>query len=153
MILDTRNARATRASDEDRERVATRLKDDAAAGRLSLDELSERLDTAYSARTLGELESLFWDLPEQTPVAAVKPFAVARGDTSAGRIALIAVLVLVALAVVPGVIFPVLAVALVGFLLLIPAAFLLAPFVLIGAGVWGAARLARGSEPSRPRLP
>lgn len=152
MIFDNRNARATRASDEDRERVATRLKNDAAAGRLSLDELSERLETAYSARTLGELESLLWDLPEQTPVAP-KPLAMVRGDASAGRIALIAVLVLVALAVVPGLIFPAMAVALIGFLLLIPAAFLLAPFVLIGAGAWGVARLARGSEPSRPRLP
>jgi hypothetical protein len=52
-----------RASDADRERVALRLRDQAVAGRLTLEELSERLDQAYTAQTVGELDPLTADLP------------------------------------------------------------------------------------------
>jgi hypothetical protein len=52
-----------RASDAERERVATRLREYAAEGRLDVDELDERLQQAYSARTRGELERLTTDLP------------------------------------------------------------------------------------------
>src|SRR5207302_7912443 len=52
-----------RASDADRERVAERLREHAGAGRLSMDELSERLETVFAARTLGELEPPLADLP------------------------------------------------------------------------------------------
>jgi hypothetical protein len=40
-----------RASDAERERVAASLREHCAAGRLTLEELSERLDEAYRART------------------------------------------------------------------------------------------------------
>jgi hypothetical protein len=56
-----------RASDVDRERVATQLRDHAAAGRLTVDELSERLDASLAARTVGELEPLLADLPQPQP--------------------------------------------------------------------------------------
>ena len=52
-----------RASDADRERVAERLREHVGAGRLSMDELSERLETVFAARTLGELEPPLADLP------------------------------------------------------------------------------------------
>ena len=52
-----------RASDEDRERFAAELRTHAVAGRLSTDELEERLQQAYEARTLGDLEALHRDLP------------------------------------------------------------------------------------------
>lgn len=52
-----------RASDADRERVAERLREHAGAGRLTMDELSERLETVLAARTLGELEPPLADLP------------------------------------------------------------------------------------------
>jgi hypothetical protein len=52
-----------RVSDADRERVAERLRDAAGEGRLSIEELDERLDRAYSARTAGELAELTTDLP------------------------------------------------------------------------------------------
>ncbi len=52
-----------RASDADRDRVAALLREHCAAGRLSFDELSERLDRALSSRTLGELYALTGDLP------------------------------------------------------------------------------------------
>ena len=41
-----------RASDAERERVAASLREHCAAGRLTLEELSERLDEAYRARTM-----------------------------------------------------------------------------------------------------
>jgi Domain of unknown function (DUF1707) len=52
-----------RASDSDRDRTATLLREHHAAGRLDPDEFNERLDTALSARTIGELEALLADLP------------------------------------------------------------------------------------------
>ncbi|HEV7772844.1 MAG TPA: DUF1707 domain-containing protein [Conexibacter sp.] len=52
-----------RASDAERECTATLLRDHAAAGRLTPEELDERLDVAYAARTVGELDALVHDLP------------------------------------------------------------------------------------------
>jgi hypothetical protein len=52
-----------RASDADRERVAERLRAAAGEGRLTADELEERLERAFSARTDAELEPLTSDLP------------------------------------------------------------------------------------------
>lgn len=59
----TRNERTLRASDADRDRVAEVLRAAAADGRLSLDELDERLDRLYAAKTYGELEPVVEDLP------------------------------------------------------------------------------------------
>jgi hypothetical protein len=52
-----------RAGDSDRELVADRLREAHAEGRLTVDELHERLDRTYSARTLGELTPVTADLP------------------------------------------------------------------------------------------
>jgi len=54
---------ALRASDKDRDRVAERLREAAAEGRLLIEELEQRLGAALSARTYGELEALIADLP------------------------------------------------------------------------------------------
>jgi hypothetical protein len=54
---------ALRASDAEREQVSRRLSEHAAAGRLTPDELDERLDAAYAARTRADLERLLEDLP------------------------------------------------------------------------------------------
>jgi hypothetical protein len=62
-----------RASDEDRERVVGALADHCAAGRLTLDELPERVARAYRATTLGELAELTADLPGRVPPAAALP--------------------------------------------------------------------------------
>ncbi len=53
-----------RASDAERERVAERLRDAAAEGRLTPDELEERLGRALSAQTRGQLEPTVADLPQ-----------------------------------------------------------------------------------------
>jgi Domain of unknown function (DUF1707) len=52
-----------RASDTDRDRTASLLREHLAAGRLTPEEFSERLDRAFSARTVGEIDSLLRDLP------------------------------------------------------------------------------------------
>ena len=54
---------ALRASDAERERVAGQLREHFAAGRINDAELSERLEHAYRARTVGELADLVADLP------------------------------------------------------------------------------------------
>ncbi len=51
------------ASDADRERIADRLRSAGAEGRLTAEELEERLETAFSARTEAELVPLAADLP------------------------------------------------------------------------------------------
>ncbi|MFR0355150.1 DUF1707 SHOCT-like domain-containing protein [Streptomyces sediminimaris] len=57
-----------RASHEDRDRVVDVLRVAAGDGRLSAEELDMRLESALSARTLGELAELTADLPV-TPAA------------------------------------------------------------------------------------
>jgi hypothetical protein len=54
-----------RASDAERDRTASALGDAAAEGRLTLEELTERLDAAYAAKSRGELEALTADLPQR----------------------------------------------------------------------------------------
>jgi hypothetical protein len=52
-----------RASHEDRDRTVDVLRVAAGDGRLTLEELDERLEAALSARTVGELAVLTADLP------------------------------------------------------------------------------------------
>jgi Domain of unknown function (DUF1707) len=52
-----------RASDADRERSVAALRHHAATGRLTLEELDERSERAYAAKTLAELAELQTDLP------------------------------------------------------------------------------------------
>ena len=61
-----------RAGDADRARAADELTRHCAAGRLTPEELSERLDTVLGARTLGELEAVRRDLPALAPAAGPK---------------------------------------------------------------------------------
>lgn len=65
-----------RASHEDRDRVAEILRVAAGDGRLSADELDERLEAALTARTYGELARLTADLPAVAdPPGSVPPQA------------------------------------------------------------------------------
>jgi hypothetical protein len=56
-----------RVSDADRDRVAGLLRDHYAEGRLSADELDERLTAALEAKTSGELRRVLADLPGPGP--------------------------------------------------------------------------------------
>jgi len=66
-----------RASDADRERVANIVREAAGDGRLTMEELDERLDAVYAAKTYAELEPITRDLPQTpggtAPVAAHVP--------------------------------------------------------------------------------
>jgi hypothetical protein len=53
-----------RVSDEQRERAAQEIREHFAAGRLTDEELSERVQAVYSARTEQELKTLLADLPK-----------------------------------------------------------------------------------------
>ncbi|HEX4813967.1 MAG TPA: DUF1707 domain-containing protein [Nonomuraea sp.] len=65
-----------RASDADRDHVAAALGEALATGRLTSVEHADRLDTAYAAKTVGELVALTRDLPEVS--ASSVPAAVER---------------------------------------------------------------------------
>lgn len=54
-----------RASDADRQRVVADLERHTAAGRLSLDEFTTRVDAALAARTHGDLGEVVSDLPRR----------------------------------------------------------------------------------------
>ena len=62
-----------RASHEDRDRVVELLRVSAGDGRLTADELDERLELALTARTYGELARLVSDLPAAAGSAASAP--------------------------------------------------------------------------------
>jgi hypothetical protein len=64
-----------RASDAERERVITFLREHALLGRLSDDELEERIGLAYASVTVGDLERLIADLPRGGRTAAPRPSA------------------------------------------------------------------------------
>jgi hypothetical protein len=59
-----------RISDADRDHVIERLREHYADGRLTSDELDERITATLSAKTYGELRPLMADLPEPDPVGA-----------------------------------------------------------------------------------
>jgi len=54
-----------RASDRDRDQYAELLRENYAQGRLTQEELNERLDAVYETRTVGGLQQLTADLPAQ----------------------------------------------------------------------------------------
>lgn len=58
-----RDASRLRISDEDRHKVAEVLRQAAGEGRIDLDELDQRLEAAYAAKTYGDLVPITVDLP------------------------------------------------------------------------------------------
>jgi hypothetical protein len=65
--------RSLRAADSDRDAIADILREQHVAGRIGTDELQERLDRCFSAKTYGELDELVADLPRQEPMQSVSP--------------------------------------------------------------------------------
>jgi hypothetical protein len=72
-----------RASDADRDRVAAALREHCAQGRIDVEELDERLEGVYGARTLGELQRVTDDLPEEDMYEL--PVPASRRSTPARR--------------------------------------------------------------------
>ena len=83
-----------RASHDDRDRVVEMLRVSAGDGRLTAEELDERLEQAMTARTYGELARLVADLPAAGPVmspvtspaTAARAKDVVRIDTRSGHV-------------------------------------------------------------------
>jgi hypothetical protein len=61
--LERRDPSLLRVSDADRHKVAEILREAAGEGRLDLDELDERLESAYAAKTYADLVPITSDLP------------------------------------------------------------------------------------------
>ena len=70
-----------RASDADRERTVGVLRSSGANGQLTVEELGERVEAAYAARTRGELERLVEDLGETRDRPADMPVRPGDGGT------------------------------------------------------------------------
>lgn len=64
-----------RVSDAEREAAAAELREHFASGRLDQEELDERLSTVFAARTRGDLNAIFTDLPSagHAPAGASAP--------------------------------------------------------------------------------
>jgi hypothetical protein len=85
-----------RASDAEREATVARLRDAAGEGRLTLEELAERVEAADGARTRADLASLEADLPaasspsrELAPAPATRRlYGILGGDTLSGSVRL-----------------------------------------------------------------
>jgi hypothetical protein len=86
-----------RASDRDRDRTAEILRDAAGEGRLGMDELDERLNAVYAAKTYADLEPVIQDLPHSETSPASAPVVAPAGSeadrfggkpTSSGAVAI-----------------------------------------------------------------
>jgi Domain of unknown function (DUF1707) len=76
-----------RVADTDRDAVATQLREHYADGRLTMDELNERLDQTFAAKTRIDLDAVMRDLPYTPRPTATPPLAgssTASGLTGAG---------------------------------------------------------------------
>jgi len=141
-----------RVSDADRDAAVDFLNRHYAAGRLTEDELSARIDAAYRARFDSQLEALTDDLPELAPPRLERgrrPLggALAVGAVAAGGVALATVLPPEAWALLLGLVLPVL------MMLLFSVAPLALPLI---AFAWLARGLGGGMQPrqlprGRPR--
>lgn len=78
-----------RASDEDREQIATLLRRAQQEGRLTLNEFDERVAEAYRARTYSELAPLISDLPDENGNAVrTGPSRGSTSESTPGRTAM-----------------------------------------------------------------
>ncbi|HVV14206.1 DUF1707 domain-containing protein [Amycolatopsis sp.] len=84
----------TRASDTDRQRIATRVQDAGAEGRLTVEEVEQRLTDVYAAKYVDELSSFVADLP--APPAPARPRFPVPLRVHTGAVAVLSVLLIVA---------------------------------------------------------
>ena len=65
--------RTLRAADADREAAAEFLREQHLAGRLDTEELQERIERTYAAKTYAELDAVLADLPRDEPRPSAPP--------------------------------------------------------------------------------
>jgi hypothetical protein len=98
-----------RISDADRERITARLREHFAEGRLTSEELDERVTAALSAKTFGDLRRIMADLPDPSPVPpnarSAPPWAHRPGFVAwrGPRFLPLAIIFLIAAIAIPGV--------------------------------------------------
>lgn len=80
-LPDRRDPSQLRVSDADRHQVAELLREAAGEGRIDLDELDERLEATFAAKTYADLVPITVDLPVQQHAPASAPAT--RGRTPA----------------------------------------------------------------------
>ena len=78
---------ATLASDADREHAVALLREHHAAGRLTADELGDRIAQAYRARTHADLGAVMAGLPTTLPAAGEAAVPAVRGGYTGGQVA------------------------------------------------------------------
>ena len=83
-----------RIGDAERDATMTQLREHFAAGRLTLDEVTERIDLALTAKTRGQIDGLMADLP-QLPSGVVAEPQEQSLDHEAGRFVVLALLLFV----------------------------------------------------------
>ena len=83
-----------RIGDAERDATMTQLREHFAAGRLTLDEVTERIDLALTAKTRGQIDGLIADLP-QLPSGVVAEPQEQGLDHEAGRFVVLALLLFV----------------------------------------------------------
>jgi hypothetical protein len=83
-----------RASDDDRRRVVAALERHTTAGRLSVEEFSDRVGRAYAAATHGDLADLISDLPAEVVIDATPSSAAQRQLLAALLLAMMTIVIL-----------------------------------------------------------
>ena len=91
-MADAQDPSRLRISDDDRHQVAEVLREAAGQGRIDLDELDERLEATYAARTYADLVPITVDLPTQPlsqlptrPASAEHPSPVVPGGPAEAK--------------------------------------------------------------------
>jgi hypothetical protein len=84
-LPDDQDRKSLRASDQDRERAAEIVRAAAGDGRLGLDEIDERLNGVYSAKTHADLEPVIQDLGPAAIVAASGSPVMPAGEAAVRR--------------------------------------------------------------------
>lgn len=93
----------TPASDAERQALADRLRDAVASGLLPFDEFEQRIDAAYAAKTLGDLEKLARWLPiPKEPSSGSEPRAGKRFVPVLAGVGLLALVLIVAAVAIAG---------------------------------------------------
>ena len=80
-----------RIGDSERDATMAQLRDHFVAGRLTFDELTERIDLALAAKTQGQIDGLMADLPRASRAARGQP-PQPVADQDAGRFLVFALL-------------------------------------------------------------
>jgi hypothetical protein len=81
-----------RIGDAERDTTMLQLREHFVAGRLTFDELTERIDGALKAKTQGHIDRLMADLPRSRRASRAEPAAAAVAAPDAGRFVVLAIL-------------------------------------------------------------